>query len=237
MLVVFALINTQFNKDKMNRLLLAVLLSALHFSSCTYSDRQNTYSSNRVDQSRNYPIDDRNGFKDLLFGQHFDSVKTIIESNEENDLANLSIREESNNLENKQLLKVSNSYLNTIGDVNIRTIELHFFDNLFYEIRFSISRNDADLMYDTFVEAFGFRPTSVSGWYRMHRRDFWSQTERIDLPARRWRGNIVSAIIIADSTFGDKQFRWDEFRMWNNNLSVQAQNFVDERPNRTASDF
>lgn len=223
----------------MYRLLLILLLSANFVSSCTYSDSQSTYTNNRTNQNRSYPIDDRNGFKDILFGQDIDSIKAKIESNTETDLDNLSILEDSNDLENKQFLKVSNSYLNTIGDVKIGTIELLFFNNSFYELRFNISRNNADLMYDTFVEAFGFRPTSVSGWYRMTRatmNNYW-QSERIDLPARRWQGNIISAIIIADSTFGDKQFRWDEFRMWNNNLPAQAQNFVDERPNRTASDF
>lgn len=224
----------------MNRLLL-LLISALVFSSCTNSDRQSSYSSNQLGQSKKLPIDDRDGFKDLLFGQHIDSIKVKIESNTEFGIEDLKISRDSINLEKKQILHVSNSYLNKIDDVAINNIELYFFNSRFYEIRFSFSGSNADLMYNTFTTSFGFVPTPVTGWYRMHTKDIYSQPERIDLPVEKWQGNKITAIIIGDTFrekfFSEEEFKWQRFRMWDNSISEEAQNFIDERPERVATDF
>ena len=225
----------------MNRLLLILILSALVISSCSNSDRQSSYSSAQIEQGKNFPIDDRNGFKDLLFGQHIDSIKVKIESNIDLDNVDLQISRDSIILEKKEILRVSNSYLNKIDDVAIGNIELYFFDSRFYEIRFSFSHNNADLMYNTFTLSFGFTPAPVTGWYRMHKADFYSPEERIDLPVERWQGNKVTAIIIGDtyrqSFFDEECCKWQRFRMWDNSISAEAQNFIDERPNRLSTDF
>jgi hypothetical protein len=241
MLVVFGSLNYKFIQDKMVRLLLILIISAFIFSSCKYSDRQNSNSTNRIEQSKNYPIDDRNGFKDLLFGEHIDSIKSKIESNTELGNEDLKISRDSINLEKKQILRVSSSYLNKIDDVAINNIELYFFDSRFYEIRFSFSGNNGDLMYNTFITSFGFTPTPVTGWYRMHTEDIYSQPERIDLPVEKWQGNKITAIIIGDTFrekfFSDEELKWQRFRMWDNSISAEAQIFIDERPNRISTDF